>query len=1142
MTTAEPAILSALLQRKEYDVFQCVKRSISFVPASAIASPFRFLLTRIDGVRNSDLRQSRATSASTAAESNACVSTVESGSLSSDAGDDLVAKIDLHAWGTRLTAAPIRTSHSRDGGVWNEWVFFPFDLCDLPLDCHVSIAVHGADGLVGSVCFYPFTSRGELKTGSRRYGLCLGKDPDSNEECTTLGHEASADWDKLARDHGLGRMAPAPWLDGHARGRVASLRREREAATDHPVVSLTLPSTSNLLPVFHMSVPPDYDAAASEYAVPPSPFVPFHDMGLGVENLSEAKAAVLFKSLHLVGDSNAQPSLKQSHEISAILNRPPIRAEPLKPEDAALLWQFRHFLCRHPKGFVPFMSCVDWDTAEREEAERLIPAWKALPTELALQLLSRDFRAVTPLRIHAIGVLSGSSDREINLYLLQLVQGTRYDAHGELAIFLTQRAAQCWELCSNLYWYVAVEADIEMKSLGAVNGSAAATDSAAATVASNATPNGANGTPSPPLATSSSAGTGANAAAPSRHLSRSPSAAGAAAMTAGAGASNTTQRRAASTPSTFAGFKQLLLTTLAAQRPEFSFRLGQQERLRRVLVSVYGTLTKDPQRDRPRRLELLRNIVQGRRCGIAELFAPPPDVVLVGSGSAQRDETPNSQTPSGTPVPEANGTRSSVVVTSSAAAPNGDAAASTSVAAGASPVYLPCHANTPVVGISPTTLYLFKSAKQPMKLPFILAPGAVDPLEETGSGGFGGVGSGPATTAGNRVRSKTSFAPDSNANAASNDATSSLFSATAGPGALSLAGLISSPTLSAAPAPPSEWPAVTAGPSCVPIPEGISPTTAVPPATATRPASPRLPSASPMTPPVTAAAPFPNAKSTNSTSPTAPAPTPQQPPPPVPPGVVDVIFKCGDDVRQDQLVLQLIFLMDALLKQDGMDLCLTVYRVLATSQSDGFMEVVRGVETFQSVKKETGIVVWLQRHNPQQQLFERAMDRFLKSCAGYCVMTYLLGIGDRHLENILITKDGRLVHIDFGFILGKDPKPFPPPMKLNREMVDAMGGTGSPRYARFKQMCCSAFNILRRHASLILNLLVLMIDASIPDLGGGGVEAARVQIMKVQDKLRLDLNDAEATQHIQGVIADSVGAVFTNLWDIVHEAAQAARA
>ena len=46
------------------------------------------------------------------------------------------------------------------------------------------------------------------------------------------------------------------------------------------------------------------------------------------------------------------------------------------------------------------------------------------------------------------------------------------------------------------------------------------------------------------------------------------------------------------------------------------------------------------------------------------------------------------------------------------------------------------------------------------------------------------------------------------------------------------------------------------------------------------------------------------------------------------------------------------------------------------------------------------------------------------------------------------------VHIDFGFILGRDPKPMQPPFKLSKEMVDAMGGSQSRRYEVFKEYCC----------------------------------------------------------------------------------------
>lgn len=146
-----------------------------------------------------------------------------------------------------------------------------------------------------------------------------------------------------------------------------------------------------------------------------------------------------------------------------------------------------------------------------------------------------------------------------------------------------------------------------------------------------------------------------------------------------------------------------------------------------------------------------------------------------------------------------------------------------------------------------------------------------------------------------------------------------------------------------------------------------------------------------------------------------------------------VIFKDGDDMRQDQLVIQLITLMDRLLRKENLDLKLSPYDVLATGPLQGMVHFVPSKTIAAIVSEHGNLLNYLRAHNPDEGsvgtsgVEPSVIDTFVRSCgkvantimpfsvpdgilAGYCVVTYLLGVGDRHLDNLLVAPDGHFFH------------------------------------------------------------------------------------------------------------------------------------
>lgn len=248
------------------------------------------------------------------------------------------------------------------------------------------------------------------------------------------------------------------------------------------------------------------------------------------------------------------------------------------------------------------------------------------------------------------------------------------------------------------------------------------------------------------------------------------------------------------------------------------------------------------------------------------------------------------------------------------------------------------------------------------------------------------------------------------------------------------------------------------------------------------------------------------------------------------------LFKTGDDLRQDQLVTQIIRIIKDLLSNYGCDYRLTLYDVIPFSRTDGLVEFVDKSEPLSSIKKSYPTLrhyfaAYASESRSPLGFPKSVLDTFIRSCSGYSVITFLLGVGDRHLDNLLLCEDGSFFHVDFGFIFGDDPKPFPPPMKLCSEMIEGLGGIGSEGYTTFQLMCCQCFRCIRRHSKLILDVLFMMVHS--------GIKAFKTEpfntIARVQDKFQSDIPEVEAEAVLLDIIGVSANALFPAVVDKFHE-------
>ncbi|XP_053449896.1 serine-protein kinase ATM isoform X2 [Nycticebus coucang] len=241
------------------------------------------------------------------------------------------------------------------------------------------------------------------------------------------------------------------------------------------------------------------------------------------------------------------------------------------------------------------------------------------------------------------------------------------------------------------------------------------------------------------------------------------------------------------------------------------------------------------------------------------------------------------------------------------------------------------------------------------------------------------------------------------------------------------------------------------------------------------------------------------------------------------------LVKGRDDLRQDAVMQQVFQMCNTLLQRNTetrkRKLTICTYKVVPLSQRSGVLEWCTGTVPIGEflVNNEDGAH---KRYRPQdfsayqcqkkmmevqKKSFEEKYETFMHICQNFqpvfryfcmekfldpavwferrlaytrsvatsSIVGYILGLGDRHVQNILINEQSaELVHIDLGvaFEQGKIlPTPETVPFRLSRDIVDGMGITGVEGV--FRRCCEKTMEVMRSSQETLLTIVeVLLYD------------------------------------------------------------------
>ena len=244
------------------------------------------------------------------------------------------------------------------------------------------------------------------------------------------------------------------------------------------------------------------------------------------------------------------------------------------------------------------------------------------------------------------------------------------------------------------------------------------------------------------------------------------------------------------------------------------------------------------------------------------------------------------------------------------------------------------------------------------------------------------------------------------------------------------------------------------------------------------------------------------------------------------------IAKANDDMIQEMFALQLIKKFEEIFKK--VNIFVKSYEVIITSQTSGLIEFLNNSNSIdgilKNIPKEWDLNDFFRAFFKGDK-FKKTQEKFADSLAGFCLLSYYLDIKDRHNGNIMINSEGRIMHIDFGFLLGTSPKNLGferAQFKLMKSYVDILDGFEGEMFKYFKAQMVRGLIESKKYFEIISTMIKIMSHSNLPCLAGQNIDDV---INNLHKKFLFGYSQEQVEKYVDEMIYNNYENFWTKKYD-----------